>query len=134
MDPEADLWHAHEAVLAELSDWRDDCHPRLGPEDDAWRLMKKGVEQEQATIWIADAKLTALEGHLLVLDDGLDICDSESSSEDHGEELEGMYAHGCESLAAARLTEEQVRQLRNQGRAEGLDTGSEAGKKGGLRR
>jgi hypothetical protein len=52
-----------------------------------------------------EAKLI-VGGYRPVLEDGIGICDSESSSEessDHGEELSALYTSGCPSLAESRM-------------------------------
>jgi hypothetical protein len=64
---------------------------------------------------VEDAKRIAVAGYRQVLEDGKDICSSESDAEysDHGEELTGMYTpdiighDGRPNLASARLTAEE---------------------------
>jgi hypothetical protein len=58
--------------------------------------------------WMTDAKPIAVAGCRQVLEDGPDVCNSESDAEyiDHGEELTGMHIEGT-TLASARLTTEQ---------------------------
>jgi hypothetical protein len=45
-----------------------------------------------------DAKLTAAAGYRQILEDGRDVCNSETDAEysDHGEVLEGMYTEGAD--------------------------------------
>jgi hypothetical protein len=54
-----------------------------------------------------DAKRIAVACYRQVLEDGPDVCETESDTEysDHGEVLEGMYTDGA-SLSSARLTTE----------------------------
>jgi hypothetical protein len=58
--------------------------------------------------WIEDAKRIAVAGYRQVLEDGRDVCDSESDAEysDHGNTLEGTRVA---TLASARLTTEHAR-------------------------
>jgi hypothetical protein len=52
--------------------------------------------------WKTEARLLPLIVHRLVPEDGPEAADSESSSEEHGEDLTRIYAPGCESLDQAR--------------------------------
>jgi hypothetical protein len=65
-----------------------------------------------------DAKRIAVAGYRQVLEDGRNLCDSESDAEysDHGEVLEGMYTDGA-TLSSACFTTEQANALRAAGRA-----------------
>jgi hypothetical protein len=60
-----------------------------------------------------DANRIAVAGYRQVLEDGPDVCNSESDAEysDHAEMLEGMYTEGA-TLASARPTTEQANALR----------------------
>jgi hypothetical protein len=68
---------------------------------------------------MADAKRIAVAGYKQVLEDGPDVCNSESGAaySDHGEELTGMYTSDTlgpdrkPNLASARLTTEQANML-----------------------
>jgi hypothetical protein len=66
-----------------------------------------------------EAKSVAVGGDRIVLEDGPEICSSESSREcsDHGEELSDMYTPGFATLEEARMVTEQAESLRNRGRA-----------------
>jgi hypothetical protein len=79
--------------------------------------------------------MIAVCSYRLVLEDGPDVCTSESENEysDHGEVLEGMYisdvldSEGHPILDRARMTEEQARRLRER-RALGSGTDGETGR------
>jgi hypothetical protein len=83
-------------------------------------LAKWPVLLANSAEWMEDAKRIAVAGYRQVLEDGKDVCNSESHLEysDHGEELSGMYASdmigpgGKPNLAGARLTTEQANALR----------------------
>jgi hypothetical protein len=68
-----------------------------------------------------DAKRIVVAGCRQVLEDGPDVCGSESDAEysDHGEELEGMYTKGS-SLASASLTTAQANALRAQSKGQSV--------------
>jgi hypothetical protein len=64
----------------------------LVSEDDS-RLEQGADTQGKYEEWMAEAKVTAVGSYRMVLEDGPDKCNSESSNEysDHGDELTGMY-------------------------------------------
>jgi hypothetical protein len=66
--------------------------------------------------WKAEARLVAIGIHRFAMEEGPDVIDCESSNEEHGEELSGIYAPGCESSGQARI-----------GRAGDVDTASGLG-------
>jgi hypothetical protein len=86
--------------------------------------------------WITVARSIAVAGYRRVLEDGHEICSSESSAEysDHGEELSDAYVgdmfeeNGKPVLARAVMTTEQAERIRNRGRAGGPVTVSGAGR------
>jgi hypothetical protein len=82
--------------------------------------------EDYSRLWQWDATRDGRVGSSgrLVLEDGAEICSSESASEysDHGEEFTKTYASGFQSLAEARMTEDQAHRLRNRGRAGGQAT------------
>jgi hypothetical protein len=55
--------------------------------EDGPRLEQWSICAAEATEWMEDAKRIAVAGHRQVLEDGRDVCDSESDAEysDHGE-------------------------------------------------
>jgi hypothetical protein len=89
-----------------------------------------------------DAKRIAVAGYRQVLEDGRDVCDSESNAEygDRREELSGMYASemigkdGKPVLSRARLATDQANALRAAGMAGVQVTAPGAGKTLGIRR
>jgi hypothetical protein len=71
--------------------------------------------------WMHTAKEVSIGGHMQVLEDGVDVCDSgsDSENEDHGEVLSGMYTskipvdqEGNPLSAAYKLSPEQAAALR----------------------
>jgi hypothetical protein len=57
------------------------------------------------------ASRSALETHMLILEDGPEVVDSEQAEEDHEDVFEGMHASGCDSFDEARHTNEQAEEL-----------------------
>jgi hypothetical protein len=113
---------AYERIMQECSGWRDDCKPIFVREDSEaignWPVLAENVK-----IWMEDARLIAVGGYRRVLENGPDVCDSESDSEnsDHGEEIPYTSAYTAEMLdedgkpkngGPQRLSEEQVRAQR----------------------
>jgi hypothetical protein len=90
-------------------------------------LLQVGLEQEQVTPLVTEAKRNALGGYRLILEDWPEI-DSGSFSEEHGEELQRMYTTGYDSLEQDRLTERRPGLLRRQQMARGHDGDSVAGR------
>jgi hypothetical protein len=76
----------------------DDCRPKLIADGDLGAISQNEYVRDSIESWKPEAQRVAMSGHHLVLQDGMEIADSESSSQEHGEELTGMYAPGCESL------------------------------------
>jgi hypothetical protein len=62
------------------------------------------------------AEHTALAGHILHLDDGIDVTDT-GQEKDQGEVLKNTYAPGCTSADQVHLTTEQTEELRRQYKA-----------------
>jgi hypothetical protein len=129
MDDQSELWPIYEAILNEQDTWRDDRRPLVMEEMEETRGKHEG--------WMEEAKLIAVGSFMLVLEDGPDVCNSESSAEysDHGEEwaISDMYTpdmlneKGQPILDRARMTEDQVRRIRER-RAGGSGTVSGAGR------
>jgi hypothetical protein len=77
---------------------------------------------------VEDARRIAVAGYRQVLEDGKDVCNSESDAEysDHGEQwTDADIDTAGASLASVRLTSEQANAIRantRQGRAGGLAT------------
>jgi hypothetical protein len=99
------------------------------------RLSQWSMSAAQATKWMEDAKWIAVAGYRQVLEDGRDVCDSESDAEysDRGEVLADqgtpdMYNKKGELVpSGARLTTEQATALRARGREGGRATVSGKG-------
>jgi hypothetical protein len=97
---------------------------------DSWDETRGKYEE-----WMERAKLIAVGSYRLVMEDGPDVCRSESASgfSDHGEELSDMYApdmvgeDGQPVLERARMPEEPARRLRER-RAGGSGTVSGTGR------
>jgi hypothetical protein len=70
--------------------WRKDYRPLPIADDDACVLAQEDCIRDNIAFWKMDAQLVALSGPCPVLEDGRGVVDSESSSEEHGEELTGM--------------------------------------------
>jgi hypothetical protein len=118
-DPDQSRWTAYEPILTQSMTWRVGSRPMMLPEGDS-RLSQSPELASKAGECMDDAKRIAVAGYRQVLEDGRDVCSSESDAEytDHGEVLEGMYTDGA-TLASARLTMEQPNALRAKGRAGG---------------
>jgi hypothetical protein len=63
------------------------------------------------------AEYSASAGNVLISEDDPEILDSEQPEKDHGEELQGMYASGCDSINQGRLTPEQAEELGRRAKA-----------------
>jgi hypothetical protein len=112
------------------------------PEGDG-RLAQSRYLADNAESWMSDAKRIAVVGHRSVLEDGPDVCNSESEAKysDHGEQWTDAEIYtpdmlgpdGKPRLSLARLTTEQAKALRasrratNDGRAGGQGTVVDAG-------
>jgi hypothetical protein len=81
---------------------------------------------EKVPGWMNAAAQTSIGGRRKVLENGADVCNSESDSEndEHGEVLTGMYtnsvpkdANGNPIGAACKLSQEQAHELREQAQA-----------------
>jgi hypothetical protein len=129
-----ELWSTYESVLNELETWPPDSRPLIVREDDP-RLEQWSDTAGKYEEWLADAKIIAVGSYRLVLEDGPDVCTSESENEhsDHGEVLEGMYtpdvlgSEGHPVLDRAKMTEDQARGLRER-RAGGSGTEGGSGR------
>jgi hypothetical protein len=117
VDPEESRWRACEAIS-----WPVGSRPITVPEGDP-RLSQWPILAAKAGEWMVDAKRIAVAGYRQVLEDGQDVCDSESDAEysDHGEVHEGMYTDEA-TLGSARLTTQQSNAPRAKGRASGQVT------------
>jgi hypothetical protein len=75
-----------ERIMDEFQMWREDCRPIFMPEDSS-DIARWPALAQHAAEWMKDAKRIAVAGYGQVLEDGPDVCDSESDSEnsDHGE-------------------------------------------------
>jgi hypothetical protein len=129
IDGEACRWPAYEAILVQAASW---AHRMIllpeDPEDVArFEELTGNVES-----WMRDAKTVAVANYRQALEDGPDVCDSESESEnsDHGEQWSnaGMYTQemlgpdGQPLEGRSRLTTEQANALRAKGKSGGPDT------------
>jgi hypothetical protein len=85
---------ADEKIIAECRAWRDDFKP-IFVQEDSEAIGNWPVLADKAKIWMEDAKKIAGGGYKRVLENGPDVRNSESDSEnsDHGEILtnESMY-------------------------------------------
>jgi hypothetical protein len=88
---------------------------------------------EKVPLWMHTAKQISVGGRRQVLEDGADVCNSESDSEneDHGEILTGMYTsdipvdqEGVPLTSAYKLTPEQAAVLRWAAKSTGEFSGS----------
>jgi hypothetical protein len=77
---------AYERILAECQTSAANCRRLFLPEHSA-DLGRWPVHAEKASIWMEDARQIAVAGYRQVPEDGPDVFDSESDSEnsDHGE-------------------------------------------------
>jgi hypothetical protein len=90
MDQRSELWDLYEAILPEWISWHEDFRQQLTADDDACRFEQKEFTRDSTAYWKSEARLVALSAYRLVLEDGPEVADSESSSEEHGEEPTGM--------------------------------------------
>jgi hypothetical protein len=79
------------SILAKRATSEDRCQPFVLSESDPHLAVWAGT-QGHLEEWMEIAKLIAVGGHRLVLEDGPDVCDLESPGEhsDHGDELTGL--------------------------------------------
>jgi hypothetical protein len=128
MDDQAELCPLCEGISSEQDTWHPSCRPIVVSEDDR-KLEQWDDTQDLCEDWMAEAKIVAVDSYMMVLEDGPDACDSESSDEysDRTEELRGMCTpdmlgeDGKPVLDRARMTEDQARRLRER-RAGGSGT------------
>jgi hypothetical protein len=113
-DPEQCRWPAYEEILTQSLRWSVDKRPIIVSEGDP-RLSQWPTLAANSGKWMEDAKRIAIGNHRQVLEDGPDVCDSESDNDysENSDVLEGMYTEGA-SLSSARLTTEQSNALRAQ--------------------
>jgi hypothetical protein len=78
---------AYEKIMDECRGWRNDCKP-IFVREDSEAIGSWPVLAEKVSIWTEAAPQVAVGGYSRVLENGPDVCDSESDSEhtDHGEE------------------------------------------------
>jgi hypothetical protein len=78
MDPEEDPWPAYQAILNLPDTWHDSCRPIILPESDTrstqWEEINRKIEERME-------EMKAIAGYRLVLEDGSEICSSESTAE-----------------------------------------------------
>jgi hypothetical protein len=58
--------------------------------DDAWVFAQEDIMKGDMAWSTTEAQCVALCGHHFVLEDGPEVADSESSGENHGQDLTGM--------------------------------------------
>jgi hypothetical protein len=77
---------AYEKIIAECRFWSESSQPIFVPEDIP-DIVNWPALSQQCAEWMEDAKRIAVVGYRKVLEDGPDVCDSQSDSEhsDHGE-------------------------------------------------
>jgi hypothetical protein len=103
MDARSKLWGIYESILTERAVVRDEYHPRMTPDDEAKYPTQDSYIRENTASWKAEVQLVVLIGHHLVLENGPEIADSESSSWEHGEQLAWMYAPECDLLDQVQI-------------------------------
>jgi hypothetical protein len=86
MDETEEFWPTYEEVLGLQSIWHLDFRPEIYAESNEDVLQY--ITQEYVLKCMMDAKAIAMAGYNQVFEDGPDVCDSESDSEnsDHGEQ------------------------------------------------
>jgi hypothetical protein len=115
---------AYERIMNECQTWHEDCRPLFMPEDSS-DLARWPALAQHAAEWMEGGKCIGVAGYRKVLEDGPDVCESESDSEhsDHGEEW--SYAEMSHRKCWVQ-TEDQKKRLasarRRSGRAGGLVT------------
>jgi hypothetical protein len=99
-----------------MDTWQYNSRLIILPEDDL-RISQWDETRDQDESWIEEAELIAVRAYKMVLEDGPEICTSESSGDnsDHGEEVRGMYTPGVMSLSEARMTEERAQRFTKNG-------------------
>jgi hypothetical protein len=77
---------AHERIMTECQLWDESCRPIFMPEDSS-NVARWPALAQHAAEWMEETKLIAVAGYSQMLEDGPDMCDSESDSEnsDHGD-------------------------------------------------
>jgi hypothetical protein len=102
----------YSAILAESDTFEK---PPLFLREDADQITSHPVWAIEIAKWMFTAAKVATGNRPRVLQDGPDVMnsdDEDAKKEDHGEELQGVYAQGCSSLEQARLTEQQAQAQR----------------------
>jgi hypothetical protein len=120
MDLEKERWSVYETILGLQDTWQDSCRPEIYAEGDL--LVLQYMPQETLDECMEEAKTIAAAGYRQVLEDGPDVCNSESEAEysDHGEMWLGsdiytpdmLDEEGKPILARATMTTEQANLLR----------------------
>jgi hypothetical protein len=110
-------WPPYEAILMQSMTWPEGSRPIMLPEGDL-RLSHSPILAVKAGEWMEDTKWIAVAGYRPVLEDGRDMCNSESDAEysHHGEKWSDsemdtpdmMDEKGKPVLGRARMTMEQV--------------------------
>jgi hypothetical protein len=89
--------------------------PPLFLREDCDQITSHPVWSVEVPKWMITAARVATGSRRRVLENGPDTMnsgDEDAVTEEHGDELSGMYAPGCVSLDDARLTEEQAQKQR----------------------
>jgi hypothetical protein len=115
----------YEKILRERSTWQEQDCPVLIPED-SLSLTSYPMFAQPVQKWMEDAKRIDVAGYRQALEDGPDVCDSESEAgySIDGEVLKWMYTSellgkdGKPDLASARMTTEQANMQRAMAKAQ----------------
>jgi hypothetical protein len=93
MDPRDNRWPAYEMILEQSIEWDLGCRPIMLPEGDS-RFAQWPELARNSREWMENAKRIAVAGCKQVLEDGPDVCSSESEAKysDHGEASIGQSA------------------------------------------
>jgi hypothetical protein len=115
---------AYEQIAAQCGTFAS-C-PIFSPEDSP-NIRNWPVLEDKGSIWVEEGKQVAVSGYKQVLEDGPDVCNSESDSEnsDHGEEFpdsnmftpEMLGQDGKRIMDPQKLTPEQAERQRTAARA-----------------
>jgi hypothetical protein len=110
MDPESERWPVYEAILGLHDTWHDSCRPELYASEDP-RVLQY-MTQEHRDECMEDAKAIAVACYEQVLEDGLDVCSSESEADysDHGEQWLNSDIYTPDMLERERETDFSAQQ------------------------
>jgi hypothetical protein len=112
----SDIVNGHEIAYQRISD-ACSCYVSAPVFYSADSSEFGGLKPEKVSLWMHTAAQVSIGGRRQVLEDGPDVCNSESDSdnEDHGDKLTGMYtsavpldSNGHPMTSACKVTPEQA--------------------------